>query len=49
MDPNSKQSANRMAETFAELEVSQAFASLWERSKRIGRWLGAMMKSGDWS
>ena len=131
MDPNSKQSANRMAETFAELEVyreaceldlevfrqtkswpkeemysltdqirrssrsvganiaeawakrrypahftskltdadgelqetqhwlmrardydyidSQAFASLWERSKRIGRRLGAMMKSGDWS
>ena len=28
---------------------AQSFASLWERSKRIGRRLGAMMKSGDWS
>ena len=28
---------------------AQAFTSLWERSKRIGRRLGAMMKSGDWS
>jgi four helix bundle protein len=28
---------------------TQAFTSLWEHSKRIGRRLGAMLKSGNWS
>jgi len=28
---------------------TQAFTSMWECSKRIGRRLGAMLKSGNWS
>lgn len=27
----------------------EAFESLWDQSKRVGRRLGTMLKSGDWS